>query len=270
MTAAPWIAALVALFVWWFSTGAILWVVKGADGRGRGGHLRSVLFGLPVLFAGIAGMILSLDDGSVAGAYLAFLSALAVWGWIELSFLSGIVTGPSPYRCPAGAGLWERFVRAWGTIAYHELLLFGSFTAIAFLSAGAGNRFALYTFGVLFVARISAKLNLFFGVPKINADFLPAPLHHLPSHFRLARFNPVFPFSVTGLAFAMSCWLERGIAAGTPADAVGFALLAALTGLALLEHWMMVLPIPDDKLWRWMIPAPKPDKTLLREDANGL
>jgi hypothetical protein len=52
---------------------------------------------------------------------------------------------------------------------------------------------------------------------------------------------------------------------------VGFALLASMTALALLEHWFMVLPLPDEKLWRWMIPAPKTnDKTMMREDANGL
>jgi len=38
---------------------------------------------------------------------------------------------------------------------------------------------------------------------------------------------------------------------------VGFALLSAITALALLEHWLMVLPVPDAKLWRWMLPAPK-------------
>ena len=38
---------------------------------------------------------------------------------------------------------------------------------------------------------------------------------------------------------------------------VGFALLSALSALALLEHWLMVVPLPDAKLWRWMLPAPK-------------
>jgi hypothetical protein len=41
--------------------------------------------------------------------------------------------------------------------------------------------------------------------------------------------------------------------------------------LALLEHWFMVLPLPDEKLWRWMMPDAKPPQTdRLREDANGL
>ena len=51
-----------------------------------------------------------------------------------------------------------------------------------------------------------------------------------------------------------------GSSAPTPGALVGHALLAAITALALLEHWLMVLPLPDAKLWRWMLPAPKQDK----------
>ena len=43
---------------------------------------------------------------------------------------------------------------------------------------------------------------------------------------------------------------------GLPGHLVGFTLLSALSLLALLEHWFMVLPLPDQKLWRWMIPQP--------------
>ena len=41
----PWIAALLALFLWWFSTGAILWRVRHADRPGGTAHLLSVLLG---------------------------------------------------------------------------------------------------------------------------------------------------------------------------------------------------------------------------------
>ncbi|MEM1064323.1 MAG: putative photosynthetic complex assembly protein PuhE [Pseudomonadota bacterium] len=271
MFANPWIAALIALFIWWFSTGAILWVVKGADGRGRDGHLWSVLLGLPLLLGGVFGMATSFADASVAGAYLAFFSALAIWGWIEIAFLSGIITGPNRYTCPIGTPPWERFIRAWGTIAYHEILLVTVLGLMLWLARDAANAFAAWTFAVLFLARISAKLNLFFGVPRINIEFLPEPLAHLPSHFRTAKLNPVFPISVTALSFAVACWLERLYVSATPGEVVGFALLTSLTALALLEHWLMVLPLPDAKLWRWMIPAPKTTpKRLLREDGHGL
>jgi putative photosynthetic complex assembly protein 2 len=66
--------------------------------------------------------------------------------------------------------------------------------------------------------------------------------------------NWLFPVSVTGLTFATGCWLERAISAPTDAILIGHILLAALTALALLEHWFMVLPLPDQKLWRWMLP----------------
>jgi putative photosynthetic complex assembly protein 2 len=51
----------------------------------------------------------------------------------------------------------------------------------------------------------------------------------------------------------VACFLERIWAVETQADIVGFALLSALSALALLEHWFMVLPLPDEKLWRWML-----------------
>ena len=81
----------------------------------------------------------------------------------------------------------------------------------------------------------------------------------------------MFPISITALTFAVACWLERIVSAQSLADTVGFALLAALTALALLEHWFMVLKLPDEKLWRWMMPAPKPNlEKTPTEDAHGL
>jgi putative photosynthetic complex assembly protein 2 len=62
------------------------------------------------------------------------------------------------------------------------------------------------------------------------------------------------------LTFAVACWLERLWAAeSAAASVVGFALLAALTALATLEHWLMVLPLPDEKLWRWAMSALRPN-----------
>lgn len=263
----PWIAALVALFAWWFATGAILVVVRRADRAGAEAHLLSVLWGLPFLALGGALFWHSLADASVGGVYLGFAASLLLWGWVELAFLSGVVTGPNRRPMPERAPEWERFLRAWGTIAYHEMLLLAALVVLGHLSHGAANPFGFWTFSVLFLARVSAKLNLYLGVRKINTEFLPGPLTHLPSHFRVARLNWLFPISITALSFAVACWLERLWGAATPAEAAGFALLATLTALALLEHWLMILPLPDEKLWRWMLPAPN---QTAREDAHGL
>jgi putative photosynthetic complex assembly protein 2 len=271
----PWVAALVALFLWWFSTGIILWRVRRADNGGPDAHIWSVLMGLPLLFAGVFGFHQTLGDASVTGVHVAFLSALAIWGWIELAFLSGVITGPNTAPLPQTCPEWERFLRAFGTIAWHEMLLAVTTILMGAMAWEQANHFGFLTFAVLFVARISAKLNLFFGVANINTEFLPSTLSHLPSHFRRRPMNGFFPLSVTALCFAAGCWLERLISAPTPGAEAGYALLTALTLLALLEHWFMVLPVPDQKLWRWMIdpPAAKPPTPTavgLKEDPHGL
>ncbi|MDU9006648.1 putative photosynthetic complex assembly protein PuhE [Sedimentitalea todarodis] len=253
----PWIAALFALFAWWFSTGAILWAVRHADRRGPQARLICTLAGLPVLGIGFWGFAATLHDPGLQAAYLSFLAALAIWGWIELAFLTGAITGPNAYDCPDDTPEWERFIRAWGTIAYHEMLLVSVLVLIWLFGNGAINAFGLWTYTILYFARISAKLNLFYGVPRINTEFIPDALRHLPSHFRISRVNWVFPVSITALSFATACWLLRLYAAQTAGETAGFALLTAITALALLEHWLMVLPLPDAKLWRWMLPAPK-------------
>ncbi|RBI73127.1 hypothetical protein DQW77_09770 [Roseovarius sp. TE539] len=266
----PWIAALAALFFWWFSTGAILWAVRHADRRGFRARMTVTVLGLPLLGIGIWGFDATRAVATPGAAYAAFLAALAVWGWIELAFLTGAITGPNPYACPDDLPEWERFIRAWGTIAYHEMLLTGVLIAMWLHAHDAINMFGLWTFTILYLARISAKLNLYFGVPRINTEFLPEALSHLASHFRISRLNWVFPVSITALTFAAGCWLERLHDAAIPADIAGFSLLTAITALALLEHWLMVLPLPDAKLWRWMLPAPgQSPKTTRPEGHHG-
>ncbi|MGB8813120.1 MAG: putative photosynthetic complex assembly protein PuhE [Paracoccaceae bacterium] len=274
MSENPWLAALATLFLWWFSTGVILWRVRVADNGMAQDHLNSVILGLPLVAIGVAAARASLADLSVNGIYMAFLAALALWGWIELAFLSGVITGPNCTPCPPFASTKDRFWRAVGTIAWHELALIATLSCLGIASLHADNPFAFGTFALLFLARIFAKLNLFLGVPRINTQFLPRPLAHLPSHFRIGRITAFFPISVSALTVLSALLLERVINVVHPGMAVGYALLTCLCLLALLEHWFMVLPLPDEKLWRWMMPAPKnltlkPQKDHF-EDANGL
>ena len=149
---------------------------------------------------------------------------------------------------------WARFLRAWGAIAYSEMALIAVTFVLILVSYGAPNKLAMWTFLVLFIARITAKLNVYLGVPNINDAFLPTPTRYLSSHFRKAPMNAFFPWSVSFLTIAFACWVERIVAAppGSGAE-IGFALLAALTALAVFEHWMMVLPIPDSALWAWAL-----------------
>ena len=86
MFTSPWVVALSAIFVWWFSTGILLWRVRHADNHGPEAHMTSVLIGLPLLFAGVWGYSQTLGDLSVQGVYIAFLSALAIWKWAPARF----------------------------------------------------------------------------------------------------------------------------------------------------------------------------------------
>jgi putative photosynthetic complex assembly protein 2 len=256
MFAEIWIAACTALFVWWFSTGAILIAVRRADKRGRAAHLMNTVLGFPMLVLGLAMVGVSATGAGVTAAYSGFLGALAIWGWVELAFLSGVITGPERRECPQGLPPGARFVRAWWTVAHHELALLAGLLIVAFLSYGQTTDVALWTYLILFVARISAKLNVFFGVPRINTEFVPRPLAHLTSYFRQRSVTLMFPLSITILSFGAACFLGQLWTAEGDAAIVAATLLTALSALALIEHWLMIVPLPDAKLWRWMLPAP--------------
>lgn len=245
-----WAAAGVALFTWWFSTGIILLVVNRAERAGGAAPERATLLALPALALGAVGAHLSLSDASAAGAYLGFLSAILLWGWLELAFLTGVITGPVVRPCPPGIPEWERFFRAWGVIAYAEIALVAVLLILWVLSDESTNPTAFWTFGTLFAARLAAKLNLWLGVPRVNAELLPRRIAHAASHFRQAPPTAFFALSVMGLAGA-ACgwtWLASTTSGGVH---VGASLVAALTLLALFEHALMVVPLPDAALWRW-------------------
>ena len=262
MFATPWIAAVFAIFSWWFFTGIILLIVRRADRSGGAAHGASVVLGTPFLALGIAGLVISATSLSVVNVYIAFLSVLLIWGWIELAFLSGIITGPERRECPENMTGWARFVRAWHTLSHHELLLLCGLLVVTVTTTGSDNTFGFWSYFILFTARISAKLNLFFGVPRINTEFVPKPLQHLKSYFRQGNVTAVFFIGVTFLSLATACIGERLLSAETAPMTAGFALLFALAALATLEHWLMVIPLPDAKLWRWMLPAlPTTSKT---------
>jgi putative photosynthetic complex assembly protein 2 len=263
--ASPWTAALVAVFAWWFFTGVILLLVRRADAGDAVAHGRNVFLSIPLCALGAAGLVVSSTAMTLGNVYLAFISTLLIWGWIELSFLAGVITGPERRPCPAHLTGMDRFTRAWHTVSYHELLLLFGLFAVIVVTHSAPNQVAFWAYLILFVARISAKLNLFFGVPRINTEFVPQPLEHLKSYFQQGPITLAFPIGVTFLSITAAFFAERLIAAETAADLAGYALLTALAGLAALEHWLMVVPLPDAKLWRWMLPQnvnyPAKDKT---------
>ncbi|MEL7470263.1 MAG: putative photosynthetic complex assembly protein PuhE [Pseudomonadota bacterium] len=238
------LAILFACFVWWFSTGAILWMVSRGSGRG------ALLLTAPIAAGAFYALYeFAYQTGDLA-AYGGFCAAIVLWGWFELAFLTGVITGPNTLPCPLGLKGMRRFLLAWGTIAHHELTLLLTAIALGSMVAGAPEQTGLWTFLILFFARISAKLNIYLGVSNLSHEMMPGALAHMKTYFADRRMNWLFPVSITLLTFAIACWIERAIA--VDGSGTGFILLAALTSLALVEHWLMVLPVRDSALWSWM------------------
>ncbi|CAN5216901.1 putative photosynthetic complex assembly protein PuhE [soil metagenome] len=245
------LAVLYALGLWWFSTGAILWLDR------RTTSYRLTLVAATVVALGVsAALWITRSADTPAGAFTAFTAALLLWGWHELSFLTGAITGPSRTACPPGVVGWRRFRLATATLIHHELALAATAVAVAVVTLGQANPIAGWTFLVLFVARLSSKLNLFLGVPNFSAEFFPQHLRHLTSYLRKGPVSPLFPLSLLGLTAIATAAARLALPPAASAfQTTGFALVFALTALALLEHGFMALPVADTALWRWALPA---------------
>ena len=268
------LAALYALALWWLSTGLVLVAVR------RLSMSRSAIMigATAALGLGMWALHASSDDTTARGAFVAFSAALLVWAWHEISFLTGVVTGPRTTAAPdgdlapAGSGRQEALRQTAGTsklssanaseraplrsaietLLYHELAILASLAAIVLLTRDGDNFFGLMTFVVLWVMRLSAKLNLYLGVPNLGEAFLPRHLAYLESYFCRRPMNYLFPVSVTVATAATFHFGATALSAGATAfESAGHALIAALLGLAVLEHWFMVLPFQATNLWRW-------------------
>ncbi len=252
---------LFALFVWWFSTGVII----ALDNLPRQTFRWSMVGGTAVLAASFWGLARTAADASVGGAYAAFTYGLLVWGWQEMSFFMGFVTGPRRRPCSAGSTGWHRFGEAVGAMLYHEFAIAASAVAVFALTWGAPNQVGTWTFTILWLMRQSAKLNVFLGVRNLNEEFLPEDLRYLGSFFTCKPMNLLFPVSITAATIGAALLAYRAAeAAAGSFTATGLTILATMAALGLLEHWLMVLPLPFAALWRWALGVRDANRRLAR------
>lgn len=240
-------AIAVASIAWWVATGLVL-----ALARAGSRHLGAVMaIATGVAFAGIAGLVATHDQTTVSSAYIAFFSALALWAWHETTFLIGILTGPRRIEVGQAPVETSRFRAAFLTVRDHELALAATVIALIWFMAGADNTTGLLTFMLMWVMRISTKLNIYLGARHAISDMLPDRLSYLKSYFRTDRTSGWFYVSLSASAVLLG-WLSNAAAnAGTEHDAAKWTLLACFAALALLEHLFLVLPIRDSALWAW-------------------
>jgi putative photosynthetic complex assembly protein 2 len=239
---------LVAVLAWWLGTGVVMWL----DGRPRDTHRWSVATSTLIAVGALVCVAKSANNASAAGAYAGFSGAVLVWGWHELTFLTGWLTGPRKRACSAPLREGVRFGQAVQVILWHELALLAMLAAIVVLTWSGSNPVAAWTFGLLWMMRLSAKLNLFLGVRNLGEEFLPAHLQYLGSYFRQRRMNALLPLSVLG-GSAVALWLVLHALDSSGGARAGALLVASMLLLAVAEHLLLVLPLPSTALWRWAL-----------------
>ncbi|WP_198970702.1 putative photosynthetic complex assembly protein PuhE [Xylophilus sp. ASV27] len=239
---------LYTVFVWWFSTGVILYL----NGLPRWTYRWTMGATTLLLALALLGLYATRNDERVTGAYLAFTCALMVWAWQEVGFLLGYVTGPRRAPCPPDARRWRRAGFALQTLLHHEFALIVLGMAVVALTWNGSNPTGLMTFAILWVMRLSAKLNVFLGVRNLNEDFLPTHLKYLQTYFTRKRMNWLFPVSVLVSTWLAVQFWQAALAEGIGSfDATALTFAGTLLSLAILEHWFMVLPLPSEALWSW-------------------
>jgi putative photosynthetic complex assembly protein 2 len=241
---------LFAIFIWWFSTGVVILL----DGLPHRTFRWSLVISSLLAVGALLGLARTASQTNPADAYCAFTCALLLWGWHELSFLTGWITGPRKWGHTEGCSRWRHALQAIQVILWHELWLLLSLSLLAAITWNQPNQIGLWTFAGLWLMRASAKLNLFLGVRNLGLEFLPPHLAYLRHYFRQANMNRLFPLSVSVGTWVVA-WLAYSALQGalSPGEAIGRILLATMLAMGVLEHWMLVLPISPSALWRWAL-----------------
>ena len=241
-------AAAYAVFVWWFCTGVIFYL----DGLPKRTYWFSIAAATFIAACAIIGVIASSRVNSQASAYVAFTCAVLIWGWQEMLFLMGVLAGPSKAPLPDGVSEATRFKLATRSVIHHELVLLGVGILLLLVTWRSPNQVGGATYMLLWLMRLSAKLNLFVGVRNTYAHLLPAHMAYLGSYFRQRATVSKFFVGCTTFAalLAIALWLLVAYDSSLGISKTGAALLASLMTLAVIEHLFLVLPIPMERLWR--------------------
>lgn len=246
-----------AVFLWWFTTGLIMLVYHRSRTVTRWSFIG---FSLAALVALVAVVVTRQWDG-LRGVYVGLTGGLVLWGWQVASYYLGFITGDyhtslqlplTTHRQMPQAPLAERFWLAFRASLHHELAsLVGAIVLLA-LTWNQPNQWALWSYVALWAMHVSAKLNVFFGVRNFRIEFLPHHMHGLGALLtRDDDGNVFFPFSVMTATSIILVLIYRGVA--LPLDAAhtsGTLAIATLMLLGVMEHWLLVLPVPV-ALWGW-------------------
>jgi len=234
------------LLAWWIGTGAVFLAARGGPRRRRWSFAgATAMMGLAITaMPGLSGRT---DTG---GILLALLAGFSVWAWVELSFYTGYVTGPSRAVPPPGAGFRTRFRYALAACLWHELVI-PVLGVVLWIVAGSGvHLWSLWIYLTFWVLHEVARVNVLAGVPHPFAELLPDHLDHLEPYLEARRPGWLLPTTLVAHLVALGFLVTAALSAvGTP-GLLGWVSIAALVALGWLEHLVLLLPIPLERLWR--------------------
>jgi putative photosynthetic complex assembly protein 2 len=224
--------------LWGLSTAVIFYLDSLAPKTFRWSMAAATL-----VLAGCAYAIVQLrSDNSTLAIVASFAAGLLAWGWTEMALYMGYITGPLKHRCADGCSGVQHFGHAVSANLWHEILVIG-FAAFIWVS---GNQTALWCFVMLWLMHLSARLNVFLGVRNVSAEFVPEHMDVLKGFLRRRNMNALFPFSILALT-GLTVYLA------IQPQTVSSAMAATLAAIGLLEHILLMLPLPIERLWHWSL-----------------
>ncbi len=250
----PWYTVIApifyAIFLWWMSAG----VVFALYGRSRQAMRWGYAAATVALVLALGVLIATREGTGIGDIYLAVTCGIVVWAWQVAGYFMGFITGPqSKTEVPQAASMRTRFWLALRFSAYHEVLVILVGILLLALTWSSANRWGLWIYLALALMHTSAKLNVFLGVRNFRIDLLPTQMHYVRDLLGRGASNILFPFSV---ALATGTAMMLGYAAFQPdidpAQRIGSLFVATMITLGLIEHWLLVLPLPES-VWTFAL-----------------
>lgn len=240
---------LAVIALWFISTGLVAMIHH----RLRQSQVRSLVIAGLCASGGLSLIALTVNLTAIWAIYVSFLGGLLIWSWHEISFLTGAIAGPVRKNCPQEAKGWQRFSLASMTLIHHEIALAMTAMLLLLVAAVTANPAGAFAFALLFVFRLSSKLNIYRGVPHFSDELLPRHLDYLKSYFGPQALHPLLILSILAIAGLGLYFGAIAIITDTAHQTILYALLSCLSLLAALEHIFLAVPVKDSALWQWAL-----------------
>lgn len=250
---------LYAVFLWWFTTGLIIVVYD------RSRWLTQLCYaGMTMgMMLAVLAFVATRNMTDMNAILIALTCGVVIWGWQVAGYYLNFVTGESADVTDDNQlSLRHRFWLALNSGIHHELMALVFAIGMIILTWSSPNKWGMWVYVALWLMHASAKLNVFFGVRNFHIEFLPQHLHHIERLLEHRQYNAFFPFSVVVASSVVLVLFFRAVYPPiVETQSAGYLAIATLIALGILEHCLLVLPVPST-LYGWGMRAlPKtPDK----------